>query len=225
MDSFRERRLIISVKLNNNDLKEIIEELAVVFKKEKDYLNELDSKIGDGDHGLSMSRGFSAIAKYIQKNGPLNITDILVKGGTQFNEITGSTIGILIFSAMRAAGLAVKGKETVDLKDITLMFDEAIKAIIKCGKASIGQKTMLDSLMPSFEFLQKKTKEDIKDEIIVIREVINKAHKGAESTKQMESVIGRAKWFKNRSLGVLDPGAHSSYLIIKTIGDYLLKRC
>ncbi len=213
------------VKLNSNDLKKILEKLAIVFKREKDYLNELDSKIGDGDHGLSMFRGFSAIAKYIQKDDPLNITDILVKGGMQFNEVTGSTIGILIFSAMRAAGLAVKGKEVIGLKDITEMFDEAIKAIVKRGKASVGQKTILDTLIPSFEFLQKETKEEIKDEITIIKEVVNKAHKGAESTKQMKSDIGRAKWFKDRSLGVLDPGAYSSYLIIKTVGDYLLEKC
>ena len=213
------------IKLNYKDFKKILEKLEIVFIREKDYLNELDRKIGDGDHGLSMSRGFSAIVKYIQKNDPLNITDILVKGGMQFNEITGSTIGILIFSAMKAAGLAVKGKEVIDLKDITVMFNVAIKEIVRRGKASLGQKTILDSLIPSFEFLQKKTKEDLKDEISIIKEVINKAHKGAESTRLMESDIGRAKWFKNRSLGVLDPGAYSGYLIIKTIGDYLLEKC
>ena len=142
----------MSFKLNAQDIKKIIEKLALVFENQKDYLNELDSKIGDGDHGLSMFRGFSTITKYIQKNDLMNIADILVKGGMQFNEATGSTIGILIFSAMRSAGLAIKNKEFIDLKDLSVMFDEAIKAIIKTGKASVGQKTILDTFIPTFKF-------------------------------------------------------------------------
>jgi len=142
----------MSFKLNAQDIKKMIEKLALVFENQKDYLNELDSKIGDGDHGLSMSRGFSAITKYIQKNDLMNIADILVKGGMQFNEATGSTIGILIFSAMRSAGLAIKNKEFINLKDLSVMFDEAIKAIIKTRKASVGQKTILDTFIPTFKF-------------------------------------------------------------------------
>lgn len=213
------------VKLDKEDIYNILKNLSNVFKNEKDLLNDLDSKIGDGDHGLSMSRGFDAINKYLVKHSDLNISDILIQGGMQFNEVTGSTIGILIFSAMRAAGLAIKNKESIDIKDLKFMLEEAVKAIMKRGKASVGQKTMLDSLVPSLEYLKESQKNNMKkDEISIVKQMVEKAYKGVESTKQMESTIGRAKWFKNRSVGVIDPGAYSSYLIIKTIGDYIIKK-
>lgn len=212
------------VKLDKEDICNIIKKLSDVFKNEKDLLNDLDSKIGDGDHGLSMSRGFDAINIYLVKHSDLSISDILIQGGMQFNEATGSTIGILIFSAMRAAGLAIKNKESIDIKDLEFMLEKAVKAIMKLGKASVGQKTMLDSLVPSLKYLKESQKNNMKkDEISIVKQMVEKAYKGVKSTKQMESTIGRAKWFKDRSIGVIDPGAYSSYLIIKTIGDYIIK--
>lgn len=214
----------MAIQLQQEDVKKIFVQLAETFNREKDFLNDLDSKIGDGDHGLSMSRGFNAVMKTIEKSPDLTISDMLTKGGMQFNEATGSTIGILIFSAMRTAGLVIKDKESIDIKDLEFMFEAAVKAIIKRGKASAGQKTMLDSLVPSLEYLKKGEKNNMKkDEISIVKQMVEKAYKGATSTKQMEPTIGRAKWFKNRSIGVIDPGAYSSYLIIKTIGDYIIK--
>lgn len=208
------------IKLQYEDIKKIMNQLAMVFNQEKDFLNDLDSKIGDGDHGLSMSRGFNGVRDYIAKNPNLSISDILLKGGMQFNELTGSTIGILIFSAMRSAGLTVKEKESIDLSDLQNMLAASIEAIQKRGKASKGQKTILDSLIPTLEYLNSQdNNEDPKS----IGEAIKVAYQAAESTKELEPQIGRARWFKNRSIGVIDPGAYTGYLIIKTIGDYIIK--
>ena len=211
----------MAIQVQQEDVKKIFVQLAETFNREKDFLNDLDSKIGDGDHGLSMSRGFNAVIKTIEKSPELTISDMLTKGGIQFNEFTGSTIGILIFSAMRAAGLAVKDKETLNLKDLQNMLQASIEAIKKRGKASRGQKTILDSLIPSLEYLEKQ-KSKI-DESLIIKGTIKKAFDGAESTKNIESQIGRAKWFRDRSVGVMDPGAYTGYLIIKTIGEYIIR--
>jgi len=211
----------MAIQLQLEDVIKIFIQLAETFNREKDFLNDLDSKIGDGDHGLSMSRGFNAVMKTIEKSPELTISDMLTKGGMQFNEFTGATIGILIFSAMRAAGLAVKDKETLNLKDLQNMLQASIEAIKKRGKASRGQKTILDSLIPSLEYLEKQ-KSKI-DESLIIKGMIKKAFDGAESTKNLESQIGRAKWFRDRSVGVMDPGAYTGYLIIKTIGEYIIR--
>ena len=212
----------MALQLQKEDIKEIMTQLANTFSQEKDYLNDLDSKIGDGDHGLSMSRGFNGIRDYLIKHPELSISDILIKGGVQFNELTGSTIGILIFSAMRAAGSAVKDNESIDIPDLQDMLAASIEAIQKRGKASIGQKTILDSLIPALEYL--KSQKNKSDESEIIREAIKAASQGAESTKKLESQIGRARWFKERSIGVMDPGAYTGYLIIKVIGEYILER-
>jgi len=211
----------MAIQLQQEDVKKIFVQLAETFNSKKDFLNDLDSKIGDGDHGLSMSRGFNAVMKTIEKIPDLTISDMLTKGGMQFNEVTGSTIGILIFSAMRAASLAVKDKETLKLKDLQNMLQASIEAIKKRGKASKGQKTILDSLIPTLEYLEKQNARI--EESLIIKGMIKKAFEGAESTKKLESQIGRAKWFSDRSVGVMDPGAYTGYLILNTIGEYITK--
>lgn len=212
----------MAIQLQQEDIKKIFIQLAETFNKEKDYLNDLDSKIGDGDHGLSMSRGFNEVIKTIEKSPELTISDLLIKGGMQFNEATGSTIGILIFSAMRAAGLAVKDKVALNLEDLQNMLQAAIEAIKKRGKASKGQKTILDSLIPALEYLEEQNAQI--EESLIIKGMIKNALEGAESTKKLESQIGRAKWFSDRSVGVMDPGAYTGYLIIKIIGECILER-
>lgn len=212
----------MAIQLQQEDVKKIIVQLADTFNKQKDFLNDLDSKIGDGDHGLSMSRGFNAVMETAEKSPDLSISDLLIKGGMQFNEVTGSTIGILIFFAMRAAGLVVKDKEAINLKDLQNMLQAAIEAIKKRGKATKGQKTILDSLIPSLEYLEEQNAQV--DEFLVIKKMVKKALEGAESTKKLESQIGRAKWFSDRSVGVMDPGAYTGYLILNTTGEYITKK-
>jgi len=222
VDTFCKGRLRMAMQLQQEDVKKIFIQLAETFNKEKDFLNDLDSKIGDGDHGLSMSRGFKAVTETVEKNPDLTTSDILTEGGMQFNEVTGSTIGILIFSAMRAAGLVVKDKETINLKDLQNMLQASIEAIKKRGKASKGQKTILDSLIPALEYLEKQNAQI--EESLIIKGMVKKALEGAESTKKLKSQIGRAKWFSDRSVGVMDPGAYTGYLILNTIGEYITKK-
>ena len=212
----------MAIQLQQEDIKKIFVKLAETFTREKDFLNDLDSKIGDGDHGLSMLRGSNAVRKIIEHNPNFTISDMLTKGGMQFNEVTGSTIGILIFSAMRAAGLVIKGKETINLEDLKDMLKASIEAIKKRGKASKGQKTILDSLIPTLEYLEEQKNKT--DESLIIKGVIKKAFEGAQSTKRLTSKIGRARWFSDRSIGVIDPGAYSGYLVLNTIGKYVIEK-
>jgi dihydroxyacetone kinase-like protein len=212
----------MAIQLQKEDVKKIFIKLTETFTKEKDFLNDLDSKIGDGDHGLSMSRGSSAVMKIIENNPDFTIFDMLTKGGMQFNEVTGSTIGILIFSAMRAAGLTIKGKETVNLKDLKNMLQASIEAIKKRGKATKGQKTILDSLIPVLEYLENQN--DKLDESSIVKGMIEKAFESAHSTKYLKSKIGRAKWFSDRSIGVMDPGAYSGYLALNIVGKYIIEK-
>jgi|LDZT01.1.fsa_nt_gi dihydroxyacetone kinase-like protein len=212
----------MAIKLHREDIKKIINQLAIVFNQQKSTLNELDSKIGDGDHGLSMSRGFNAIEEYIKNNPDLTISEMLSKGGMQFNEVTGSTIGILIFSAMRSAGIKVKDKTEIDFTDLQAMLAASIEAIQKRGKAQRGQKTILDTLIPTMEYLESQ--KDTSNETDIITEAIKIAEKSAEATKDLEPQVGRARWFKERGIGNVDPGAYTGYLIIKTVGAYILEK-
>ena len=207
--------------LKPEDVAAILNKLAEVFEESKDHLNDLDTKIGDGDHGLSMARGFTAVAKYVKEKVPATISALLMEGGMQFNEAAGSTIGILMFSGMREAGKVVKDKEEATLSDLAAMLEAAIQGIMKRGKAQVGQKTILDSLHPALEALQQGLGSGMDEEKLVAA-VIQAAADGAEKTRDLRPEAGRARWFSERSQGQIDPGAVSGHLIIKTAGEYLL---
>ena len=207
--------------LKTEDVAAILNKLAEVFEENKDHLNDLDTKIGDGDRGLSMARGFTAVAKYVKEKAPATISALLMEGGMQFNEAAGSTIGILMFSGLREAGKVVKDKEEATLSDLAAMLEAAIQGIMKRGKAQVGQKTILDSLHPALEALQQGIGSGMDEEKLVAA-VIQAAADGAEKTRDLKPEAGRARWFSERSQGQIDPGAVSGHLIIKTAGEYLL---
>jgi dihydroxyacetone kinase-like protein len=213
----------MSVKLSLQGVQDILKELSRVFAENKDYLNDLDTKIGDGDHGLSMSRGFSAVLSFLNERKPETISSTFIDGGMQFNEAAGSTIGILMFSAMREAGKTAVDKKRLGLADLKSMLGAAVRGIQKRGKAEPGQKTILDSLHPALKALEEGLKGSVPEEMNLVKDVMAAAADGAEHTRELESRIGRAKWFSERSRGEIDPGAVSGYLIIKTVGEYLLK--
>jgi phosphoenolpyruvate---glycerone phosphotransferase subunit DhaL len=211
------------MELRAADLPGIARSLAGAFEENRDRLNELDARIGDGDHGLSMARGFSALASRFEEAPPASVGEALLQGGTLFNEISGSTIGILLFSAMRESGKAAAGKDCLGLADLALMLEAAIGGIRKRGKAEPGQKTILDSLHPALLALQAGLAEGRPEEE-VLRAAARAADEGAERTRGMDPVVGRARWFQERSKGELDPGAVSGAIIVKTVTACLLGR-
>ncbi|UCF96195.1 MAG: dihydroxyacetone kinase subunit L [Spirochaetaceae bacterium] len=211
------------LSLNTRDAVAILTKLAEVFEQNKDRLNELDARIGDGDHGLSMARGFAAAARQVEEKSPATIGSALMEGGMQFNEAAGSTIGILMFSAMREAGKAVKDKIEATLSDLAEMLEAAVQGIMKRGKAQVGQKTILDSLHPALEALRAGIAAGAEEQKLVA-EALRAAADGAERTRDLLPEVGRARWFSERSKGQIDPGAVSGHLILKTIGDYLLEK-
>ena len=211
----------MALELGVNDFRAVLDDLASVFEENKAYLNELDAKIGDGDHGLSMARGFARVKRHADETAPESITGLLTEGGMQFNEEAGSTIGILMFSAMRAAGKAVAGGDSVGLEELAAMLEAAVEAISKRGKAHVGQKTILDSLHPALEALRAGL-ETGEVEADVVRRAVQAAADGVERTRGMKAGLGRAKWFAERTRGELDPGAVSGHLIVKAFGDRLL---
>ena len=209
------------MELRTQDLPAVARLLARAFEENRERLNELDARIGDGDHGMSMARGFSALAADFQARPPGSIEAALADGGMRFNEVSGSTIGILMFSAMREAGKAAAGRETVTIADLRAMLEAAVGGIRKRGKAEPGQKTILDALVPALEALRSGIAAGSPD-VDVLRQTAQAAEAGAETTRAMTPSVGRARWFAERSAGELDPGAVSGALIIRTVVDYLV---
>lgn len=208
--------------INQKDLKKIFSEIKDVMNENKDYLIKLDSEMGDGDLGLTMSNGFSKVNEDLKDFNEDKIGKFFIKAGMVLAEASPSTMGTLIADGLIKGGMVVKDKTEVDLSDLSLFFSEFVERIIITGKAKYGEKTLVDSLYPAAESLKESlTKnKNLKDSF---KEAYEKAKIGFESTKDLISKYGRAKRYGGKSIGMVDPGAAAGMLFIKAFYDYFNK--
>lgn len=208
--------------LTSETYKSFILALAELFEEQKDNLCELDRKIGDGDHGVTMNIGYQAVKDTIHNElqAQNDIAKISVAVGKSFLDAVGSSVGPLYASGYLKAAVAVKNKTELndtDLYQFWIAFSKGIKAR---GKAEIGDKTMIDTLEPFYLAL-----EDAQSQNIQFKDAFNtaleKAKKGMESTKDIVSNKGRSKRLGHRSQGHVDPGAMSAYLMLDTFKSYV----
>lgn len=199
---------------------EILGKIADVINENQEQLTDLDREIGDGDHGVNIDRGFSEVKKLLSSFETLAASEVFTKIGMTLLTKVGGASGALYGTAFMNAGMFLKGKEEIDDKIIVETFKTMIDGIQKRGKAVQGEKTMLDTLIPTYNFLESeiangKNIVDIKDEILKI------AENGMKETKDIIATKGRASYLGERSKGHIDPGSLSSYLMIKVICENL----
>lgn len=200
------------------DIKKIMAMIRDIMEENKEYLCELDGAIGDGDIGLTVSKGFRAIAEDVLEQDVTDIGLLLKKCGFTLAEAVPSTIGTILAGSLMQAGNNLKGQEALDTTGLASLLGGMIEGIQKRGKASIGDKTILDSLHPAWQSLKEDGEKGV-DLRISLAKAYRAAQNGAEQTKQMQSVHGRAQRYNENSIGHQDPGATVGALIVK--GFYL----
>ncbi|MGV8144993.1 MAG: dihydroxyacetone kinase subunit DhaL [Alkaliphilus sp.] len=202
---------------------EIFNEIAKTMDRNKDLLTELDAAIGDADHGINMTKGFTAVKNKLESIAEENCSTILKTVAMTFISSTGGASGPLFGTAFLKASSSVAGKENLSNDDLLLLFESAIKGIQMRGKAQKGEKTMLDALIPAYEAMKESL---VGGDTLTV--ALNKAEiaalKGVEYTKTIIATKGRASYLGERSIGHQDPGATSCYLILKTINNALKNR-
>ena len=205
------------------DAKKTIEMLQAIVKKiesEKDFLTELDNAIGDGDHGINLSRGFQKVAEKLPEWEGQDIGAIFKGVGTQLVSTVGGASGPLYGTAFMKAGNACKGKMEISGEDFAAALEAAIGGIKMRGKSTEGEKTMLDALCPAHKALTeawaggKELKEALAD-------AVEAAAKGVEYTKTIIATKGRASYLGERSIGHQDPGATSSLFLLQAMQETL----
>ena len=194
---------------------EIIEKISDEIIKNEEYLTELDREIGDGDHGVNLARGFSEIRNQLVNFKDLPVSDVFTKMGMTLLTKVGGASGAIYGTAFMSAGTYLKEKTEFD-NQVLGTLNSMIEGIQRRGKAVLGEKTMLDTIIPTYNFLEKsfnegKNLKDIKNEVIEV------AKNSMEATKDITATKGRASYLGERSVGHIDPGAMSSYLMIKTV--------
>lgn len=197
-----------------------LEAISEAISENKEYLTELDAAIGDADHGINMTRGFQAVAAKVR--GLPDNTDIgvLLKtvGMTLISTVGGAAGPLYGTAFLRAAGVA-QGASAVTGDTGLKMLEAAINGVKERGKATVGEKTMLDALVPACEAFALAVKAE-KSIVESLDAACVAAAAGVEFTKTIIATKGRASYLGERSLGHQDPGATSSCIMLKTLTDF-----
>lgn len=201
-------------------LLKIIDNIATIIKENKEFLTELDAKIGDSDHGINMNKGFKMVTQKINSVKDKDCGTILKTVAMTLVSTVGGASGPLYGTAFLKASAVITGKNEINEVDAVKMFSEAISGIKMRGKAEKGDKTMLDALIPAYEAFKDSIEKE-KDMIKAIKSAERAALEGVEFTKKIAANKGRASYLGDRSIGHQDPGATSSYLMLKAISNTL----
>lgn len=207
--------------INVGQVIQIINNIGDVMEKNIEYLTELDSAIGDADHGINMAKGFKAVKEKLNKIEVNNVGDVLKVVGLTLVSNVGGASGPLYGTAFMK-GAAAANKEEIDMEDFINILRNAAEGIKMRGKSQRGEKTILDALEPALEALIYGREKKL-DNMVIIENMRDEALKGVEYTKGIVATKGRASYLGERSLGHQDPGATSCYLMINEIYSFLAK--
>jgi dihydroxyacetone kinase-like protein len=204
--------------MTNEDVLHWLERTADVLQENRTYLTDLDSAIGDADHGINMDRGFSAVRKKFPEMATMDAATQLRTVGSTLVSTVGGAAGPLYGTAyLRAAG-AVAGKQELTSADVTAMLEAFLGGIVARGKAHTGEKTMVDALTPALNAAKQALNEGATLEQVTSRAAAA-AEEGAKATIPMLATKGRASYLGERSIGHQDPGATSSWLILRCLAE------
>lgn len=194
-----------------------------VIEKEKDYLCELDRRLGDGDHGVTMSIGWQAVNQKLN-NELTSETDcgkISSTIGMTFLNAVGSSVGPLYATGFLRGGKAVAQKSKLTDQDLVDYWIAFINGIKERGQAKVGDKTMIDTLDPALEALQASAPTNFLE---AFPKAVDAAEKGMISTVDLIAKIGRSSRLGERSIGFQDPGATSAYLILAAFLEFVKEK-
>ncbi|CAM3245532.1 dihydroxyacetone kinase subunit DhaL [Sporolactobacillus spathodeae] len=193
--------------------------MAETIEKNKEHLTELDGAIGDGDHGINMSRGFAFVKETLDKGGFQNAGDLFKKCGMALVAHVGGASGPLYGTAFLRAAMVLKDREDVHAADYVQILKDAAEGIKMRGKSDRGEKTMLDALIPAYEAAADAVQQGKS-----AQEILNAAKvaaaEGAVGTEKLVAQKGRASYLGERSIGHQDPGAASAALVLAAVADY-----
>lgn len=192
--------------------------LQQVYGENRQRLTELDSAIGDADHGINMDRGFTAVKAELAAHVPSDIRSAFQTVASTLIRHVGGAAGPLYGSFFLRAAVPCTGKSELEGADVVALFQAGIEGVQQRGKAAAGDKTMLDALLPALDAMRKAL-EDRGSLAAILDQGAAAAQAGMLGTIPMQARKGRASYLGARSIGHQDPGATSSYLLLQAAAD------
>lgn len=208
--------------LNTQTIIDIVNKMGEIIIKNEVYFCELDSVAGDGDFGMSIAKGFKQLITECDNISKDDIGSFLKDSGMVITEYCGGASGPIWGSAFRAAGKSAKGKTKVTLSEFAELMEAAVAGIQKRGNAQLGDKTLLDALIPTTVSLRASA-ESSEEWALAFKKGANAAREGAEKTKTMVAKKGRASYVGERSLDHPDAGAMALGIIFTDIYNYFIE--
>jgi dihydroxyacetone kinase-like protein len=193
-----------------------IEGVAATIKQHRDELTQLDSPIGDADHGVNLDRGFTAVLGKLPTVADKDIGTILKTTGMTLVSTVGGASGPLYGTAFIRAGMALADRYELTEGEVLAALEAALEGIIARGKANRGDKTMVDAIGPGIDAL-KEAVAGGEDFATAMRKGVAATEAGMRETIGMLALKGRASYLGERSIGHQDPGATSSFYIAQVM--------
>ena len=190
-----------------------IELAAADVSEQRDYLVDLDRAIGDGDHGENMDRGFKAAVEALGQAEPASVAEVLKTVAKTLMSTVGGAAGPLYGTAFLRASKAA-GDGELDAAGVAAIIEGALGGIQARGKATTGEKTMVDAWTPALD-AARAAAESGADAVATLQAAATAAEAGAAATEPLRATKGRASYLGERSIGHLDPGAVSTSLILR----------
>ena len=192
--------------------------LCDTIEQEKDYLSDLDGATGDGDHGVNMAKCFRGVKAKLETSEKSDVGAVLGLVGLEVMNSVGGAMGALYGTMFINLSTKSSGKGEVGLNDLAVMFTDALAGIVSIGKAKVGDKTLVDTLTPAVVALEQAAKQKL-PLTKGLTDFEAAAYRGMESTKDLLAKMGRASRLGERSIGHIDAGAASCYLILSAFAN------
>jgi dihydroxyacetone kinase-like protein len=206
--------------VSKNQVVQWLEKVTAVLNENKEYLTRLDSPIGDADHGINMARGFNKVKEKLPGVADKDIGNILKTVGMTLISSVGGASGPLYGTFFMRSGMAAASKEELDDRDLFELLQAGVDGVVQRGRANLGDKTMFDAWSPALGAF-KQALDEGKDSLTILRAAVAAAEQGMKDTIPLQARKGRASYLGERSIGHQDPGATSSYLMLKALLDTL----
>ncbi len=179
-------------------------------------LCELDSFVGDGDHGITVRKGYQKVESSINEQNPDSMSGLMLSAGMGLADTAGGAIGPILASMFLGFADSIKGKEELGVSDLADMFENGLNRVQDLGGAKPGDCTMVDTFVPFVESLKNAETDDVKE---ALQQAAEKGFEGSESTRDMIPKQGRAKNLAESAMCYIDAGSRSMYYFLKGFAD------
>jgi dihydroxyacetone kinase-like protein len=213
---------MLITQLGYGDITHMLGEVIEIIRKNHDELSRIDAQTGDGDHGVTMVRAMNKIGETIASHTPGDISSLLGDIAWALMGIDGGATGALYGSLFLGMADAAAGKIELSGADFAALMESGLDSIQQQTKARVGDKTLMDALIPAVQAIRKAADAG-QDFPAILQAAAAASRVGAESTRNIPARFGRAKFQGERSIGHLDPGSVSIALVFQGFLDGLSK--